>query len=123
MTLFFADECVEALIVERLRSLGHDVEKASEVCAGESDDHVLKLAAAAGRVLITDDQGFGELAVRHGQAARGVIILSLYALPAGIREIHAAKQIAELADSIEGCLAVVEPGRVRIRPLPGHETG
>jgi predicted nuclease of predicted toxin-antitoxin system len=115
---FFADECVEALVVEELRALGHDVEKASEVCAGQPDDLVLKYSAAQGRVLITDDQGFGELAVRLAQAAVGVVILSLYALPAGTRERHAANQISRLADRVEGHLTIIEPGRVRVRPLP-----
>lgn len=121
MALFFADECVAALVVEQLRDHGHDVAEAAKVCPGYSDDQVLKLAAAAGRVLITDDQGFGELAVRYGQAALGVIILSLYGLPAGVRETYAADQIATLANRIDGHLAIVEPGRVRLRPLPGRE--
>ncbi len=98
MPIFFADECVAALIVEGLRSRGFDVVDAKEVCQGDSDDRALALAATAGRVLITDDRGFGELAVRHRQPATGVIILMLYALPPSARENYAIDRIAGIAD-------------------------
>jgi predicted nuclease of predicted toxin-antitoxin system len=121
VVLFFADECVASLIVNDLRSRGHDVASASDLCPGDADDRVLALAAAAGRVLITDDWGFGELAIRQGQAALGVVILSVYELPAGVRERYATERIIEIIDRIEGHLAIVEPGRIRFRPLPGRE--
>jgi hypothetical protein len=79
------------------------------------------MAAEGGRVLITDDLGFGELAVRQRQPAAGIIILSLYALPTGVREHYAATQIRQLGDGALGHLAVIEPGRVRLRPLPARE--
>ncbi len=118
MPLFFADECVAALIVEGLRSRGFDVLDAKQVCQGDSDGRALALAAASGRVLITDDRGFGELAVRHRQPAAGVIILMLYALPSGTREIYAIDRIESIANECEGKLAIIEPGRVRTRPIP-----
>ena len=121
MARFFADECVATEIVEELRAAGLDVAYAKEVCRGSPDPHVLKLAAEDGRILITHDLGFGELAVRRGQPAAGVVILSLYALPAGARERYAAARLRELGDGALGQLAVIEPGRVRLRPLPARE--
>ena len=121
MTLFFADECVAALIVDGLRQCGHDVVSAYDLCRGETDSRVLALAAASGRVLITDDQGFGELAIRLHHPAIGVIILSLHQLPAGSREQYAVERIADVANQIQSHLAVIEPGRIRLRPLPGRE--
>jgi predicted nuclease of predicted toxin-antitoxin system len=118
MPLFFADECVAALIVEGLRSRGFDVVDAKEICQGDTDERALALAAAAGRVLITDDRGFGELAVRHERPATGVIILVLYAIPAGARENYAIEQISTIAADCEGRLVIIEPGRVRTRPIP-----
>ena len=75
---FFADECVGRAIVEGLVDRGLDVLDASVVCKGEDDERVLSLAAAAGRIVITSDWG--------GRPAVGVIILSLYALSADLRE-------------------------------------
>jgi predicted nuclease of predicted toxin-antitoxin system len=76
-----------------------------------------RLAAAADRIVITNDWGFGEMTVRHGQPAAGVIILSLYALSAGVRERTAIEKIVEIADQAPGHLMIVEPARVRKRPL------
>lgn len=121
MARYFADECVATEIVREMRRDSLDVVYAKEVCPGEPDPVVLRLAAEAGRILVTDDLGFGELAVRHGQPAAGVVILSLYALPTGARERYAAKRIRELGDDLHGHLAVIEPGRVRMRPLPTRE--
>ena len=99
MPLLFADECVAAVIVQELRTHGMDVAYAKEVCRGSPDLEVLRLATDGGRVLITHDLGFGELAVRQGRPAAGVIILSLYALPTGVRERYAAEQIRALGDA------------------------
>lgn len=118
MVLFFADECVAALIVDGLRQRGYDVVSAYDLCRGEPDSKVLALSAAAGRVLITDDQGFGELAIRLSRPAVGVIILSLYPLPSGVREQYAVEHIEKVASRIGGHLAIIEPGRIRFRPLP-----
>jgi predicted nuclease of predicted toxin-antitoxin system len=117
---YFADECVAAAVVLELRAAGLDVVYAKEVCPGASDREVLRLAAEAGRVLVTDDLGFGELAVRYRQPAAGVILLSVYELPTGVRERYVAQKIYELQDGALGHLAVIEPGRLRLRPLPGR---
>jgi hypothetical protein len=61
--------------------------------------------------------GFGELTVRRGQPAAGVIILSLYAISAGAREVYAVDRIVEIAESTPGQLTIIEPGRIRVRPL------
>jgi predicted nuclease of predicted toxin-antitoxin system len=118
---FFADECVATEIVEQLRAAGLDVAYAKEVCRGSPDPEVLRLAAEDGRVLITHDLGFGELVVRTGQPAVGVVILSLYTLPTGARERYAAERVRDLGDAAIGHLTVIEPGRVRFRPLPTRQ--
>ena len=117
MPSFFADECVARLIVEGLAQRGFDIVDAKVVCRGDDDERVLALAAAAGRIVITDDWGFGEMTIRHGQAAAGVIILSLYALSADARERYAVDKVVEIADQSAGCLTIIGPGRVRSRPL------
>ena len=61
-------------IVEGLRERGFDVIEAKDVCRGDPDKAALSLSAAAGRIMITDDWGFGELAIRLRQPAIGVII-------------------------------------------------
>jgi hypothetical protein len=67
--------------------------------------------------MITEDWGFGEMTVRHRKPTVGVVILSIFALPAGKREAHATEKIVELADRTLGQLTIIEPGRIRSRPL------
>ena len=88
-----------------LRSEGLDVVYAKEVCPGKGDSEVLRLAAEAGRILVTDDLGFGELAVRRGQPAAGVVILSLHQMPVGARERYAVRRIRGLGDGANNHLA------------------
>ena len=118
MPKFFADECVARLIVEGLAKRGFDIIDAKVVCKGDDDERVLALAAAEGRIVITDDWGFGEMTVRHGKPAAGVIIVSLYALSSGARETIAIERIVEIADQSPGHLTIIEPSRIRRRPLP-----
>jgi predicted nuclease of predicted toxin-antitoxin system len=117
MPKFFADECVASLIIEGLAARNFDIVDAKIACRGDDDERVLALAAAAGRVVITDDWGFGEMTIRHGKPAIGVVILSLYALSAGARENFAVNRIAEIASKTSGQLTIIEPGRIRQRPL------
>ncbi len=117
MPAFFADECISTKIVRDLRERGFDVIEAKDVCQGDSDSIALYLSKAEGRIMITDDWGIGELAVRERHPALGVIIFGLYALPMPARETYAVEKIIENADKFEGHIAIIEPGRVRFRPL------
>lgn len=118
MIRYFADECVARLIITGLQSRGHNVAAASDLCRGDSDDRALALATAAGRVVITDDRGFGELAVRQKQPALGVIVLLLHQFPTGTREAYAVDRISELGERAAGQLTIIEPGKMWIRQLP-----
>jgi predicted nuclease of predicted toxin-antitoxin system len=119
---FLADERIAGDLVDRLRGLGLDVAYAREQCRGCPDAEVLRLATEGGRILVTHDLGFGELAIRRRQPATGVIVLSLHTLPTGARERYGAERIHELGDCAIGHLMVIEPGRVRMRPLPGQKS-
>ena len=60
---FLADENVSRQVVERLRADGHDVIAVTQSGQGVSDKHVVEMANAEGRILITEDRDFGELVV------------------------------------------------------------
>ena len=68
-----ADESVE--VVARLRSQGHDVAYIPEASAGIRDDKVLARANAEGRVLLTEDKDFGDLAFFYGNRSAGIVLL------------------------------------------------
>jgi predicted nuclease of predicted toxin-antitoxin system len=72
-----ADECCDPRLVAALRGAGHDVRYVLESDAGASDEHVAALSAEQGRILITEDKDFGELALRHGKPYPGLSCFGL----------------------------------------------
>lgn len=82
-----------------------------------SDDAVLDLARAEGRVLLTFDKDFGELVLKRGaRASHGVILFRIpLSVPLAIAQT-VARTIASRGDW-EGHFSVVESGRVRMRAL------
>lgn len=75
---FLADENFPGPAVRALRSLGHDLVWARETMPSAADRDVLLAARRDGRVLLTCDKDFGELALGTGLAAPcGVILFRL----------------------------------------------
>lgn len=115
---FLADENLPRPVVQRLRREGLDVRWVQEDFPGVRDEEVLEAAAQDGRVLLTFDKDFGELAFRWGLPAdSGVILLRFN--PFGF-EATARKLLSVLGSrtSWAGVFAVVEEARIRIVPLP-----
>jgi predicted nuclease of predicted toxin-antitoxin system len=113
-----ADENIPHAVVTALRSRGIDVVAVREAYSGATDTAVLALAASENRVLLTFDKDFGQLAkvARLPPLPAGVVLLRLPLL----KPTEIGRALADLItsrDDWEGRFAVVEPGRVRMRPL------
>lgn len=117
MTRFLADENVSRFVIESLRSAGFDVTSVSATRAGAPDREVLAAADSEGRILITEDRDFGELVVRQRLGVLGVILLELDRLSNTAEAARVTDVATAHADRLIGNLLVVEPGRVRVRPL------
>ena len=115
---FLADENVARLIIERLRAAGFDVMSVGETNAGATDRVVLDAACSEGRILITEDRDFGELVVRQRLRVGGVILLELDRLSNAAEADLVAAIVSTHLDKLFGNLLVIEPARVRVRPLP-----
>lgn len=119
MPKFLANENVPAESIDAARQAGHDVASVAESAPGATDEQVLQLSLAEGRVLVTFDKDFGEMAFRLGCTATcGVILLR----PRLKSPQHLAKfMTAVLAQQIDfaGHFSVAREGRVRLVPLPG----
>ncbi|MBK5957569.1 hypothetical protein CCR97_05000 [Rhodoplanes elegans] len=114
---FLANENVPASVVTALRAAGHDVAWVRTDAPGAPDDEVLARAVMDGRVLLTFDKDFGELAWRRGlPASSGVILLRLPMPPPNDAGAMIAGRIAERADW-SGHFSILEPGRIRMRAL------
>ena len=115
---FLADENVSRLVVERLRTAGFDVASVHETRPGASDKDVLDEAGSDDRVLITEDRDFGELVIRQRLKVRGIILLELDRLPSAAEAELVAEVVRIHGSTLTGNLVVIEPARVRVRPLP-----
>jgi predicted nuclease of predicted toxin-antitoxin system len=67
---FFADEGLDAPLVEWLRQDGFTVIYALEIMPGAPDEEILKKANSLQAILITKDKDFGELVFRNKNHTR-----------------------------------------------------
>src|SRR4051812_8270341 len=76
MAKFLANENVPADAVAAARQAALHIAWVREISPGISDDDVLALSLSEGRVLVTFDKDFGEMAFEHGKTATpGVVLL------------------------------------------------
>ena len=114
---WFVDECVDAGLVMRLRTSGHDVVYAAEVAPAATDTTILEMAQVQDRLLLTEDKDFADLVFRRGVRVPGTVLLridpALHALK--IRRLEAA--VARFGDKLFGRYTIIEEARFRSRPL------
>ena len=114
---FIADENFPFAAVDLLRTEGFDVLWVRESCPGIADFEVLSRAVAENRHLLTLDKDFGELAFHSGLPVEvGVMLFRL----SGLKPSALAQLILNGVKSVEdptGYFVVVEPSRIRLRPL------
>ena len=113
-----ADENIPGSAVASLRDAGNDVAWVRVDGPGSSDREVLARANRERRILLTQDKDFGELAARSGlPTSCGIVLFRLGVLP----PMEAGRLVARVLaarDDWAGHFSVIEPGRVRMRPLP-----
>lgn len=112
-----ADECCDGDLVLLLRQAGHDVRYVAEGDAGRGDDEVLQLAVREDRVLLTEDTDFGELVVRLGKPALGIILLRLAGEPPTVKAARVRLLLEAHADRLWNHHVVVGRDRFRFRLL------
>jgi predicted nuclease of predicted toxin-antitoxin system len=116
---FLADENFPGAAVAALQAAGNEVVWIRTAAPGSSDRGVLAWAAREKRILLTFDKDFGELA----QASRlpagcGIILIRAPILRPGNVGEQLTNLIMARSDWV-GHFSVIEPGRVRMRPLKG----
>ncbi len=114
---FLADENVSMLVVARPRAAGLNVVAVSETSPGASDNDVLATANREACILLTEDRDFGELIIRQRLGVPGIVLLQLDRL-SNVAEAQRVVAILSAHEAeLPGNLLVIEPGRVRVRPL------
>jgi predicted nuclease of predicted toxin-antitoxin system len=102
----------------QLRNQGHDVKWIREDSPGSSDSRVLELAQKEGRILITFDKDFGELAFRFGLPSSCGIVLFRISMPSAKHIAQVATTIFSLPRDWKGYFSVIENDRIRMTELP-----
>ena len=114
-----ADENIPRRMVEALRSHGHDVAWVCSDAPGSADSSVLAAARCDGRVLLTFDKDFGELAFRKGLPAGCGIVLFRMVAGSPTKIAQHAVAVLESRTDWSGHFSVIMEDHVRMTPLPG----
>jgi hypothetical protein len=113
-----ADENFPGDAVHALRHRGHDVVWVHTSMPAASDKIVLAHAGEQGRLLITFDKDFGDLAFHHGLSAECGVVLFRISLSDPALAAHRIGEILEDRADWSGHFTCVEDDRIRMRPLP-----
>jgi predicted nuclease of predicted toxin-antitoxin system len=108
------DACVWGGVQSGLRSAGHEVVWAGKWREDPGDEEILDRAHREGRVLVTLDKEFGELAIVHGTPHSEIIrLVNLSAQ----QQASACLRVINLhgEELKSGAIITVEPHRIRIR--------
>jgi len=117
------DENLSRHLAGRLASLGHNVSTAaSGGLLGRSDAEIGAAAESEGRILMTLDIEFGDLR-KHPPGNHPGIVLFFRPRSFGPSSVNNfVEEFVRAADleDLAGAVAIVEPGRVRVRYPPGR---
>lgn len=114
---WLADECVDAKLVLELRGAGEDVVYVAETASRATDQSIVELARRDGRVLLTEDKDFGDLVFRQFQPVSGVVLLRIPAEKRAMKWHRLQAAVDKFGEALMGRYTVVEPARLRSRPL------
>lgn len=117
---FLADESCDFNVVRTMRAAGYDVAAVTEFARRSSDNDIIRLAVAEGRILITEDRDFGRLVHAHARRTGGVVYLrypsaSRKTLPQAVLEV-----VEKQGEHLLSAFVVVMPGRIRITRMPAE---
>ena len=103
-----------------LESSGHDVVWTGDWAEDPGDEEILAYAQNEGRILVTLDKDFGEIAIVRGKPHSGILrLVNLSANQQGIVCLRVIEAYGQVLQS--GAIITVEPGRIRVRP-PDEKT-
>jgi len=105
--------------VVALRHAGHDVAWVRTDAPGSADEDVLRRAQVEGRLLVTFDKDFGELAFRAGLPASAGEVLFRISARSSAHVARVAIFVLGSRTDWEGHFSVVEDRRIRMTRLAG----
>jgi predicted nuclease of predicted toxin-antitoxin system len=108
------DTCVWGGAVRELANEGYDVVWSGQWPVDPGDEAILERAYDEGRILVTLDKDFGELAIVYGKPHVGIVrLVNISARQQGKLCLHIIERYGE--ELASGAIVTADPGRVRIR--------
>jgi len=109
------DACVWGGACQELEAAGHDVVWAGAWPTDPGDEEILAHAHREGRILVTLDKDFGELAIVRGIPHSGILRLVNLSVR---RQAAVCQHVLDLYGDMlrSGAIVTAEPGRLRVRP-------
>jgi len=113
---FLLDANLPRSLAARLEERGHEVVDIRDIAPpGIEDEEIFRIAQEQNRVIITQDLGFGDILRYPLGTHAGIVVIRLRNVrPKALVEI-VSRAVEALPDDFAGSLAIVEPGRVRLR--------
>ena len=111
---FVADVNIEKVIVDYLRSNGHDVKWIPDYDCKMKDVDLLKLAVKEKRILLTNDKDFGELAFLQKSLKTGVVLLRVRGQNVRDNVKLLKKLLSRYGERLAGQFVVITRGEIRI---------
>ena len=112
-----ADENVDRLVIERLRSDGHEVLSIAWHFASSPDVDVLSISNTERALLITEDKDFGELVFHKKHSHFGVLLVRLEGVSRPERVITVCDIILNRGKELASSFSVLTPGSLRTRKV------
>jgi len=108
------DSCVWSGARTELTAAGHETIWAGDWPNDPGDEEILARAHDEGRILVTLDKDFGDLAVSQAKAHRGIIrLVNIAARRQSLLCAYVLERHSE--DLLRGAIVTVEAGRLRVR--------
>jgi hypothetical protein len=114
---FLANENFPGRAITALAAAGHDVVWVRVIAPGMSDPDVLAWAARDERILLTFDKDFGELARAAALPSTCGVVLFRMPMPKPSDVGQRLGNLVTSRDDWAGHFSVIEPDRIRMRPL------
>ncbi len=114
---FLADECFSFPLTASLRDMGYDVLWIGELNPGADDTDVFEISREDGRIILTEDKDFGELAIRFGHKAKGIILLRIEPEKTELREKMIFELFTNFPEKLEGHFITIDDEKFRFRKL------
>jgi predicted nuclease of predicted toxin-antitoxin system len=114
---FLANENVERGLVESLRRSGHDVKYMAEIKPRIEDQTILQQANLEGRILITNDKDFGELAFLQCKVVTGILLLRFRSEDTNQKIAVLQSALSRYGSKMQGNFTVISETKIRIRKI------